>query len=536
MISIKTWRFWVLSLMCFGVLVVCPMSGQTQGLDDLIGQASTAQNTGRYAEAASLYARATFLSPAQAELWSNRGVMEFLAGDASASIVSLKRSLLLNHNLFTPKLFLGKDYLQEGRPALALPYLTQAHAARANDVEVLLALGRAKMDMEQPRSASASYAEAAKAAPTNTNAWFGLGVSSLALISKDGQELAGDHSIWANALYADELLEQGRPLQAEETYKTALTTASLEEKATLAENLAWMQAHPSLFPLPQNSHEALQRLTTELQTQTAKTYAVACTTYRQPANPVLPASLLKGAACAYREGDYERSAADAESALETSPHAGEALFWSVKSNERIALAALARFEELAPQSPQSYVLVGDLYRMQNQNGSAVSEYQKALAIDAHAPSALRGAVMAYLSLSKLDEAASTDRTALADRPTDPQLNLLMAEILDAAGKHEQVEGYLAKCSNAPPEMQPRVHYLLGRAYAEEGRTDIAIQELQLALPGDKDGSIHYQLARLYRKTGNTVEADKLFTEAKALIGKRDANASIVVRESTAQNP
>jgi tetratricopeptide (TPR) repeat protein len=196
---------------------------------------------------------------------------------------------------------------------------------------------------------------------------------------------------------------------------------------------------------------------------------------------------------------------------------------------------LARFEELAPQSAKDYAMVGDLYRYQRQMDSALAEYKKALAIDAHDPSALIGAVVVSLSLNKLDDAISFDQAALADRPDDPQLNLLMAEILVQKNQFDQVKVYLAKCADAPPELQTRIHLLLGRVDVEAGDNADAIKQFELALPSDEDGSIHYQLSRLYRKAGNLAAAQQAEAGAKALIKKRDASAVIAVREATGTN-
>jgi tetratricopeptide (TPR) repeat protein len=514
-------------LLFFSFLWVCPLHAQTQGLDGLLEGAGVAQSSGHYAEAAALYAQATALAPSQPELWSNRGVMEFLSGQIDASITSLKRASVLDPHLFTPLLFLGKDYLQTGKSASALPYLNQAHTLKPNDPEVLLALGKINLDTGQPRTASALYADAVHIIPSNPAAWFGLGVSSLQLISADGWTLASTNaqSPWARSLYADELFAQGRPREATETYHALLAQATPATKTSLARNLAWMQAHEELLQLPPSSREALLALNAQIGPQTLHMATSPCGT--EP---------LEDAACAYRKSNYERSAAEADKALRKTPQSAEALYWSVKANERIAVAALARFEELAPQSAANYVLVGNLYRFQNQAEPALGEYRKALAINPHDPSALLGAALASLSADQLPQATAFDQTALAHRPLDPQLNLLMAEILDTEGHEDQMEPYLAKCAAAPPELQSQVHYLLGRLYREQGKTEEAIAQWNLALPGDKDGSIHYQLARLYQKTGDTTQANALMAQAKALLGKRNANAFIAVREEAATSP
>jgi tetratricopeptide (TPR) repeat protein len=516
-------------LLIVSLLLACPLRGQAQQLDDILESANAAQSSGNYAEAAGLYARATALSPATPELWANRGVMEYLAGKMDASIASFKHSLQLNRGLFTPLLFLGKAYVQTGKPALALPYLNRARSLKPQDVEVLLTLGKANADLNQHRQAQSYYANASRLASDNASAWFGLGVSSLEIIAADGRELAASQAqtLWARALFADELLTQGRPLEAIDTYNAALSAATPGQRAILTRNLQWSAAHPDLFPISTDSKEAVRKLIGQLESGPNKAASPLCA-------PALTS--LEAAACAYWAADYQRSAEQAGQALSKSPQDAEALYWSIKANERIAVAALSRFEELAPHSTASYVMVGDLFRHRRQNDAALVEYKKALALDPRDPPALIGAMAADLAIGNLDEASSMGQTALADRPLDPQLNLLMAEILAEKKQYGEAETYLAKCLGGPPEMQPKVHYLLGRADSEEGKTEEAIRQFEMALPGDEDGSIHYQLSRLYRKTGDLAHAQKAEAEAKALIKQRDANAAIAVREATGINP
>ncbi len=530
-----------LLLLFAGLLMTCPLRGQAQEIDDVLDRAQAEQSAGQYAKAAADYAQATTLDPETPELWANRGVMEYLAGEMDASVESLKHALLLNPKLFTPLLFTGKAYLELGKPELALPYLNHAHSLRPEDVEVLLSLGKASEALHQHRTAASAYADAAALAPDNAGAWFGLGVASLGIIEIDGRDLASSQaqSVWSHALYADELFAQGRPVEALDAYKAASAAATPQEAATLARTVEQMQLHPDLFSLPPTSQQPLQRLSEQLKAQQRKAAPAACpsTELESHMPPGSAATvLLSNAACAYWAGDYQRSAATAGQALLQYPQNTEARYWSVKANERRAVASLARFEELAPQSPMTYDLVGDLYRHQRQPDSALAEYNKALAIDVHDPAAQLGAAAVYLSLGNAEQAASLAQAGLADRPLDPPLNLLMAESLVARNEFASATPYLEKSLAGPAELLSRVHALLGRVDAADGRTAEAIQQYVLALPSDDDGSLHYQLARLYRKTGDIADAQKAEVAARALIDQRLANATVAIREITASTP
>jgi tetratricopeptide (TPR) repeat protein len=58
--------------------------------------------------------------------------------------------------------------------------------------------------------------------------------------------------------------------------------------------------------------------------------------------------------------------------------------------------------------------------------------------------------------------------------------------------------------------------LLGKVYAKTNRTQGAIAEFRLALDSDKDGSLHYQIARLYLKVGNRALANQAFEMSKRI--------------------
>ena len=524
---------------------MCVFAGESQeqtlDLGTLLDGARVAQTAGDYGRAVTLYRRATALAPRTAELWSNLGVMEFLAGQPDPSAISLRHALKLDPHLLTPLLFLGKVYVQEKQPSQALPYLLRAQVLQPRDAEVLQSLGKAYAGLHQEREASLAYSAATQVAPQDPTAWLGLGSSSLGLIAVDGRTLAtsAPSSPWARALYADELLVQGRPVEATDAYKGVLASATPTEKATLARTLAYMQANPGQFPFPAKSRPALQHLVEETagaQPVNAQYQDGEPTRCAEAGNDGTPAALTMGAACAFWASNYAQSASQAQEALRRGPANTEALYWSVKANERIAVEALSRVDDLAPNSTTNHDLVGDLYRYQHQSDNAIVEYKKALALDAHDPAALLGAAATYLGMSQYDEATSAAQKALSDRPLDPQSNLLMAEILGAQGHDVAAKPFLAKCLNISPEFQSRVHYLLARAAAKDGNLQEAIHQFELALPGDEDGSTHYQLSRLYRRIGDLAKAQTAEAEAKALVARRDASAAVALREGTAPAP
>lgn len=238
------------------------------------------------------------------------------------------------------------------------------------------------------------------------------------------------------------------------------------------------------------------------------------------------------AACAFFNGDYELSS-DAGRALRAVPARSQpvALYWSIKANEHLAMASLTHFEQLEPNSARSHLLLGDIYRQRGRFDDAQKEYAKALELSPNDPAALLGLASAYFDDAKIDQTIATAQKALAVNPDDPETNLLMGEALMTQHNFSAAEPFLVKSLNAKPQMLPHVHALLGEAYAAEGKTPEAISQINMGLESDQDGSVHYQLARLYAKTGNKAGEAKAIEQMKLLQQRRREGAVIAVQDS-----
>jgi len=237
------------------------------------------------------------------------------------------------------------------------------------------------------------------------------------------------------------------------------------------------------------------------------------------------------AACSFFTGDFETASRATATVSGVSAHLSDALYWSIKANEQLAFRSLARFEQLEPNSARSHILLGDIYRQRRVYDDALNEYKKALEIEPNDPAALLGMASAYLGNDNIDKTLETLRAALPHSPDDPELNLLMAEALVSHHDIAAAEPYLYKSLSAKSQMLPHVHALLGRVYAEAGRTQDAIHELKLGAESDDDGSIHYQLARLYRQTGDSKNASDALEEMKVIKKQERERAAITAQDA-----
>ena len=244
------------------------------------------------------------------------------------------------------------------------------------------------------------------------------------------------------------------------------------------------------------------------------------------------AALKTLAACSFFTGDFILTS-DTGSALQSLPSHPEAqaLYWSIKANEKLAFESLARFQLLEPNSARSHILLGDIYRQRERYDDAQKEYSKALDLSPNNAAALLGLAAAYFGDANIVRTIEVAHKALDQNPDDPEINLLMGEALISQHDFPGSQLYLLKALNAKAQMLPHVHALLGEAYAADGKMQDALRELKLGADSDQDGSIHYQLARLYGRLGDTADAATAIQQMKVLQQKRREGAVIAVQDS-----
>jgi tetratricopeptide (TPR) repeat protein len=226
------------------------------------------------------------------------------------------------------------------------------------------------------------------------------------------------------------------------------------------------------------------------------------------------------AACSLFAGDNERASSAATALQALQPHSAEALYWMIQANERLAVQSLARFQELESDSARSHILLGDIYHQLERDDDAQAEYQKALALDPGNLAAMLGSASAYLSNNIMEKAKETALAALERSPQDPELNLIVGEAMVAQFHYAEAEPYLMKSLSVKPQLLGHVHVLIGKVYAETGRTMDAIRQLKMGESSDENGSIHYLLARLYRQIGDTKNASAALEEVKTIKQQR----------------
>lgn len=240
------------------------------------------------------------------------------------------------------------------------------------------------------------------------------------------------------------------------------------------------------------------------------------------------------AACSFYTGDFSATSM-AAGRLKADPTTRvEGLYWESKADERLAIAALARAGEIDPDSPRMHVLLGDIFRQKGRWSDAEAEYRKAIALDPNNRYARLGLAIVLFTELKTDEALAIDKALLEQAPDDPEGNLLAASILVQQHDFQKAEPFLSKCHNLKVDLIPRYHILLGQVYAATNRVPAAIAEYKQGLATDRDGSLHYQLGRLFQKIGDKENAEKEIRMSQEIRARWDEQAHIDLGQESAE--
>ena len=229
-----------------------------------------------------------------------------------------------------------------------------------------------------------------------------------------------------------------------------------------------------------------------------------------------PADLVLLAQCSCHAGDDRTGFLASERLADLSPQDPAGWFWEAKSAQRLAVSALVRAGIVEPESNKVHLLLAEAYKDQHYTGKAEEEYRKVLQIKPDAVAAHMGLARMYFQDMKFDAAIPELQKALAASPADPEASYFTAEILAYRHQYAEALPYLESGLKGTPSSLPRVHALLGRVYADQGRTADAVSELKQSLSADNDGSYHYQLYLLYKKAGNREAAMAALHESEAL--------------------
>ena len=146
---------------------------------------------------------------------------------------------------------------------------------------------------------------------------------------------------------------------------------------------------------------------------------------------------------------------------------------------------------------------------------AVTELKVALSFAPGDGALLDDLASAYYFARDYEAAVSIFLGLLKQDPASVRLLTLTGDALAQLQRLDEALPLLQRAVAAAGE-DPTPRSVLGRAYVMKGEFAAAIPLLEPQLAGDRDGSVHIQLARAYQGVGNREKAEPLLKRAQEL--------------------
>lgn len=437
-------------------------------------RASVAMSEKRFADAAVLYAELSASYPNEPTLKANLGMALHLSAQDEEAIKYLKPAASGMPDSFPANFFLGASLVRLRRFDEALAPLLRAVDIDSGHPFARSMLADAHEATGSYRDALTQWRRLRELVPENPFPYAGL--------VRCHEELAGDafdvlknrdpesqevllvlaHSRLASAQYPSALYLFRRALEVGPAAgEIHLAVADLYEYSGRSEWAAVERAKARDLP----KHDC-----------------------GQPQSP----------ACMFSARQYEALADADESSTD------DALYWAARSHASLAESA---FRELGglPESFEQLQLIADLLGGQGQYAKAVDASRRALQIRPGDPVLERQfAEFLYRSGNNSEARPLLTRLAKSD-PNDSKWTAMLGGLLVREQQFKASIPYLERAV-AMPDAALSTRLSLGRSYLAVDRPADAVPHLEASLPLDTDGSVHYQLAQAYQRTGMREEA------------------------------
>ena len=479
-----------------------PATGRAQPQHELAARSqegSAALKAGRFDEATRIFRALVTARPDEAGLHMNLGMALAMGGHEADAIAPLERAIALNPALGPAHLFLGSSYLALGNAEKAVPPLERAMTAGQAGVETRRMLASAYAALGRHADAAAQLRRVTDVAPRLPAGWYALGhaYNALAQDALASFQNAPEDSPWRRLLVADALAADGRLADAFSLYREILEV--LPSMTAIRDSLARI-------------YERSGRADWAAQERALAPAGLKCAGSK--------------ALCEFRAGRH-RSALTAALAG-TDP---ESRYWRIRAATALAEAAFKRLDAL-PDSRERREVRATRAMAERRFADAVAELKVALSFAPKDPALLDDLASAYYFARDYEPAVSLFSGLLKQDPDSVRLLTLTGDALAQLQRLDEAIPMLQRAVARAGE-DPTPRSVLGRAYVMKGEFAAAIPLLEPQLAGDRDGSVHVQLARAYQGAGQADKAEPLLKRAQELQDEAQArNAAPTQRAIT----
>lgn len=436
-------------------------------------RAGEALQAGRFPEAIAILEDLVKQMPSDAGLHLNLGMALTMSGQPARAVPVLEHALSLQPDMLPGNLFLGLAHLEAGAPAKAVTSLEKVVAVDRDNAYARQGLAQAYATLAQHDRAIEQLDVLRRLQPDSPRllAAVGRGYEQVARQAFEQLQELGPDSPHVWLLVADVLMAQEKYPQAFELLRKA-------------------QAALPGFP---GIHESIAAI------YAATDHADWARAEQDKAAGNAPDCATLPVACAFLKGEHQDALRRTRGATQAA-----ALYWRTRAANELAGSTFDALEQLPP-SLERHLVRADILRGQGQTLPAADELRKALALSPGNPEIERDLAGALFAARKTDEALPLLARLVAASPDDPELAVGYAEMLVQTQQMDPAIPLLQKALSARPDLLP-AHSALGRALVAKGDAAGAIPHLEKALPADEDGSLHYQLAQAYQRTGQADRA------------------------------
>lgn len=214
-------------------------------------------------------------------------------------------------------------------------------------------------------------------------------------------------------------------------------------------------------------------------------------------------------------GEYETALKTLEGLPAADRNSVEASYWRARSYEKLATAAYLRLYQADPNSYRLHQLMGDLEAAKGDDGKAIEEYRAAIALRPSVSNLHYSLGHLLWKDFKVPEARVEFEAELALNPRHPGALNELGDTYLLEHQPNKALPYLVRAL-AADSGNPDIHSDLGTAYSEVGDYRKAEVHFKIAVSNDRDGSVHYKLARVYQALGEKEKAAREFALSSAL--------------------
>jgi tetratricopeptide (TPR) repeat protein len=213
------------------------------------------------------------------------------------------------------------------------------------------------------------------------------------------------------------------------------------------------------------------------------------------------------------------------------PDDPDVLYIVYRAHSALAARALTTLAKVGPNSARLHEVLGESHASDSDFVGAISEYEKALAIDPALPGVHFELGEAILR-NKVDEdsrarAEQQFAAALVENPNDAHSEYELGEIAFLRSRWQEALQHYSRATQLQPTLVD-AQVALGKVLAQLGQPEEALKHLLEAVRLDPDNaSAHYRLSQVYRALKRDDDARREMAAFLALHKPEDANGTSV---------